>query len=444
MSKSGLSGRRSPVLFLAAVVLLNCMALLWMGWRAHHYDDSSRVAYERTRRSEELRGIIVYLDEVLTMSARMAAATGDSQWEERYRNYEPKLDAAIKEAIELIPEGHSAKAAAKTDVANIKLVEMENRAFDLVRQGRTDEANVVLFSELYETQKQIYAAGMTEFDAALSDISRAAWKQHRRHVFLEITVGASPIPLMVVGWIVVFRVTRKWEATLKENHRRLAQQAEQLSELNRSLDQKVMERTVELAEANEELKMEITIREQAEEALRTSEEYQRITLGSIGDGVIVTGVDQNVTLLNKAAEALTGWTPEEACGRPLEEVFDIINEETRAAADDPVTRVIATGRIPGLANHTVLICRDKTERAIADSAAPIHDASGEIVGVVLVFRDVTVERDREKEKEQLLHALGERVKELNCLYGLSKIVERSGITLEEIFQETVELIPPGW
>ena len=95
---------------------------------------------------------------------------------------------------------------------------------------------------------------------------------------------------------------------------------------------------------------------------------------------------------NQVAVALTGWQQHEAEGRPLEEVFRIVNEETRAPAENPVTKVLAEGKIVGVANHTVLIAKDGREHAIDDSAAPIRDAGGTIQGVVLVFRDVTERR----------------------------------------------------
>jgi PAS domain S-box-containing protein len=122
---------------------------------------------------------------------------------------------------------------------------------------------------------------------------------------------------------------------------------------------------------------------------RESEERLRVTLASIGDAVLVTDADGHVTFLNPVAEALTGWPASEALGQPFGKVFNIINERTRAAAEDPISRVLRDGKLVGLANHTVLIARDGTERPIEDSAAPVKDARGEVTGVVLVFRDVT-------------------------------------------------------
>jgi PAS domain S-box-containing protein len=304
--------------------------------------------------------------------------------------------------------------------------------------------------------------------------------------------------------------------------------------------------------------------------LRESEEHLGATLRSIGDGVISTDAAGNVNSLNTVAEALTGWTRAEAQGRPIAEVFHIVNAQTRAEAQNPVHRALAEGRIIGLANHTALIARDGTERKIADSCAPIRSAEGRITGAVLVFRDVTEEyrigealreseerfrilndnlsvgvamigpdmgilainprirqwfprtdptghqpcydafngpprnepctgcpvvktlrdgqlhvferevstcdgirviwitstaitdrdgnvtaviemidditerKQAEKELWQKTYDLGERAKELNCLYGISKLVETPNISLNEIIQGVVDSIPPSW
>ena len=154
---------RYPVIFLSLVMVLTCASLIWFGWRAWHSYCQTKTAMEHQLRIERLRSTVIHLDEVLTMSARMAAATGNPRWEERYRSFEPALDAAIKEAMVLVPDAFSGKAAAETEVANIRLVEMEGRAFDLVRQGSLEEAKALLFSEEYDGQKRVYAQGITRF-----------------------------------------------------------------------------------------------------------------------------------------------------------------------------------------------------------------------------------------------------------------------------------------
>lgn len=126
--------------------------------------------------------------------------------------------------------------------------------------------------------------------------------------------------------------------------------------------------------------------------LERQHELLEVTLASIGDAVITTDNKGDVVWLNPVAERMTGWTTATAAGRPLGQVFHIVNEETRLKTENPVATCLAQGKVVGLANHTVLIGRDGTEYGIEDSAAPIRDKQGNILGVVLVFHDVTEAR----------------------------------------------------
>jgi PAS domain S-box-containing protein len=155
--------------------------------------------------------------------------------------------------------------------------------------------------------------------------------------------------------------------------------------------------------------------DQRTEALRMSQENLSITLNSIGDAVIATDATGIVRQLNPAAERLTGWAAAEAEGRPLQAVFNIVNSRTREKVTNPVDRVVATGHVVGLANHTALIARNGTVRQISDSAAPIRDASGATIGVVLVFSDVTQEyadRLRLEESEMQYRLLAEHASDV--------------------------------
>ncbi|MHB0956301.1 MAG: sensor histidine kinase [Pirellulaceae bacterium] len=154
----------------------------------------------------------------------------------------------------------------------------------------------------------------------------------------------------------------------------------------------------------------------AAETLREANENLDITLKSIGDAVIATDAEGRIARMNPVAEKLTGWSLPEAIGRPLPEVFRIINALTRETVVDPVAKVLKTGYIVGLANHTSLIAHDGTERQIADSAAPIRNVAGQTLGVVLVFRDVTQEyaaAERLRLLERAINAAGEGI----CVTG---------------------------
>jgi len=153
---------------------------------------------------------------------------------------------------------------------------------------------------------------------------------------------------------------------------------------------------------------DVTKRKRAQEALEAEKERLTVTLRSIGDGVITTDRDGTITLINKVAESLTGWTQHSALGQPIDQVFHIVNEQTHERCENSVQRVLESGQIIGLANNTKLIRKDGKEFIIADSGAPIISKGGEIIGVVLVFRDITEKRRMHKEilKIQKLESLG--------------------------------------
>ena len=141
----------------------------------------------------------------------------------------------------------------------------------------------------------------------------------------------------------------------------------------------------------------------------TERQRAMVTLESIGDAVITTDPEGTVTYLNPVAESLTGWSLEEAQGQAISQVFRIVNEDTRADAPDPVAQCLESGNIVGLANHTALIGRNGQEYPISDSAAPIREASGAIIGVVLVFSDGTERRAIEQalRQSQKMEAIGQ-------------------------------------
>lgn len=143
-------------------------------------------------------------------------------------------------------------------------------------------------------------------------------------------------------------------------------------------------------------------RRRAEAAAHREREQLHVTLTSIGDAVIVTDTAGRVTFMNPVAQELTGWDLAEAQGRPLEQVFAIISEDSRASVESPAAKVLREGAVVGLANHTLLVRRDGREVPIDDSGAPIRDKSGQINGVVLVFRDVSERRQAEQRQAELM------------------------------------------
>ena len=212
-----------------------------------------------------------------------------------------------------------------------------------------------------------------------------------------------------------------------------------------SLQQEIIEhRQAELALRKAESRATVESQRNAETAA-----LLRVTLASIGDGVITTDADGHVTFMNTVAETLTGWKEAEARGETLSEVFRIVNERTRAVVENPCEKVMATGAIVGLANHTILIAKDGKEIPIDDSAAPISDDAGKVLGVVLVFRDATKERAA-TEALQRLAAIVEHSNDAvigktleGTITSWNAAAKRMyGFTAEEAIGQPVSLIVP--
>jgi len=145
------------------------------------------------------------------------------------------------------------------------------------------------------------------------------------------------------------------------------------------------------------LNRELSERKGAQESLARNEKWLSTTLSSIGDAVITTDMNGSVSFLNPVAQRLTGWSAEEALGKSMDMIFDIVNAETRRPVENPVKKVFREGKIVGLADHTILLSKSGREFEIEDSAAPIVRETGESFGVVLVFRDITENKAAEKE-----------------------------------------------
>jgi PAS domain S-box-containing protein len=211
-------------------------------------------------------------------------------------------------------------------------------------------------------------AGMRSFlGAEEAELSRreAAFQERMKHLFLLIVLATlfTMLFALAFAWL-VYRGTQQRVANLVHGE------------------------TMHLLEIQEETNRRL---QETNSALQDREEKFSVTLNSIGDAVVATDARGLVTIMNPLAEKLTGWDRAEATGRPIGEIFHIVNQETRQPSRIPVADTLAAGTIQGLANHTVLIARDGSECAIADSCAPIRDRDGRISGAVLVFRDVSVE-----------------------------------------------------
>lgn len=239
----------------------------------------------------------------------------------------------------------------------------------------------------------IFACGTTHFISIITIWQPAYWVDALAKAFTAIV---SSITAIMVWRLIPTALKVPSTQQLKETVANLEIEVRQriegeqaLARLNDSLEITVLKRTVELTETNQLLMQEIEQRKKTEQALFKEKQRALVTLESIGDAVITADMESQVTYMNPIAEKMTGWAKNEAFGKPILEVFRILNETTRKLAANPVDEVLAHGVVCGLANHTILVSKCGKEYDIEDSAAPISDHDGTLLGVVLVFHDTS-------------------------------------------------------
>jgi PAS domain S-box-containing protein len=213
----------SPKIALTISLLITMMLFVVFGYLIWRSYKESKSTQQLTLRLRALNGIILHYDEVLTMSARMAAATGELKWVERHRQYEPLLDAAIKEAKKMAPETFMTEAAAMIDSANVILVAMENQSFNLIQAGNAEAARVLLSSVNYEKEKLLYHRGIEQISQGLENRIQASIKRrYRQGLFAVISVTAV-VPVLLLIWLLVLRTLGTYIADLKRTEEELRQ-----------------------------------------------------------------------------------------------------------------------------------------------------------------------------------------------------------------------------
>ena len=187
------------------LVLPLAVLFVFCGWYTLHMYAKFKVTDKQYHRVMELSGSITHYDEVLTMSARMAAATGELRWEQRYRSFEPQLDSYIKEVVNIAPKDFMTQSVQQTDTANIKLVAMENKAFEMVRSGNLREAFELLRSREYEEQKQIYSNGISQLTAAMQEHMESETNKYHIVVLTIVTLWTVCASFLLFSFVFILQ-----------------------------------------------------------------------------------------------------------------------------------------------------------------------------------------------------------------------------------------------
>jgi PAS domain S-box-containing protein len=277
--------------------------------------------------------------------------TGDPRFLQPYYDAQPPMQAAIDELQSMVT---GQAVSLKTFVAEHeawRTAFAEPLIITIRAGGPTNDVDLNLTGKTsMDSMRNHLNAIVTTSEQRRTD-RIAQWRQQRLHVFIVLVALALAIGL-IIG---LFTRSR-------------------------------------LQSVSEAFSTALDLQRRRAEELFQSEQHLRTTLASIGDGVITCDVAGKIQLMNPIAQELTGWLESQARDRPLEDVFQIINESTRLPVENPVTKVQRLNRIVGIGNHTLLIRKDGSEIAIDDSGSPIRNEAGELTGIVMVFRDVTMER----------------------------------------------------
>src|SRR5438105_6570494 len=336
--------------FIAAAAIM-----AFVGWES--YRDTTRVAVAAAarKRSFEVRGLLTDATALLVdaeTGTRSILLTGDDAYLEPYRNAINNLDRVIRELKNSTADNPTQQRRIKLlrGLVEKKIAELQ-KTIDLRKKKGLAAANEIVLSgegkQWMDQIRGVLAEMQEEEDHIRTLRSREMTDALQRTSRIVVAGNLLSALLLLIVFVLLFRA---------------------LSE-----------------------------RKRAQEAAERSEKLWSTTLSSIGDAVIATDMNGAVTFLNTVAQSLTGWNLEDAQGKSMDLVFDIVNKETRRPVENPVKKVFREGKIVGLADHTILRSRNGKEFDIEDSAAPILTDSGEAFGVVLVFRDITDKKLAEEE-----------------------------------------------
>lgn len=328
-----------PIRFLGAALVLALAVGGVLG--GHYYSLQTAIESLQDKRVRLIRNAerIRYLDELLTSSARLAAESGDLSFESRYDRYESELNALIQETASLFPDPAHTARVRDTETANRRLVDMERRAFDLVRVGRTGEAATLLASPDYLEQKGVYSQGLSAALSSLESVQETRLRQSRRYRISIFWAGAFASVVVLLVWYFSIRAARRWAIE----------------------------------------------RRAAEERIRNEKEFSESLIKSSVDGILAFDSQCRYTIWNPAMEQLSALPAERVLGRSAFEVFPFITE----TGDDQFFFHTLSGRPVVAVDRPYEIASTGHRGFYEAHYSPLRSEFGEVMGGLCVVREIT-------------------------------------------------------
>lgn len=345
----------------------------WNVWRIYQ---GLQTTVAKQFKLQELSGSIIHLDEVLTMSARMAASTGDTKWETRYNEYVPKLEADIKAVLKDVPASQQSNPE-QTDAANQKLVEMETKAFELVRQGKAPQALNLLRGQEYEAQKQVYSRGISGTLSTVKKDVEVQLSAYRQNLLWSVIFAAGSSILLALSWYVVLLAVKGYIRDRKASQAELLSSQENLIQVNQALEREAQERS----------RQEQQIREESDLLqLDVAHILDVVSALEEGDLTIEAEVNERATglvsdTLNRLIESLTQIVSVVAAtAQQVTQSADELQTLAVDTAEQAQAQTVSAQDVQALMNHVNTLSDNSLQQAIATEDAVRLAQSAVMVG----------------------------------------------------------------
>jgi methyl-accepting chemotaxis protein PixJ len=334
----------------------------WNVWRIYQ---GLQTTVAKQFKLQELSGSIIHLDEVLTMSARMAASTGNTKWEDRYNQFVPKLDADIKAILKDVPVSAQSNPE-QTDVANQKLVDMETKSFQLVHQGKSAQALSLLLGKEYETQKKIYSSGIQGTLSTVKQDVESQLNAYRQNLLWSVIFAVGSSVLLALSWSVVLLAVKGYIRDRQASQSALLSSQENLTQVNQALEHEAQERS----------RQEQQIRDESD-LLQADVAHILDVVSALEDGDLTIEADVNERATGLVSDTLNRLI--ESLNRIVSVVVSTAQEVTQSAdelrllavdtAEQAQTQTVSAQDVQSLMNNVNALTDNSLQQAIATEKA---------------------------------------------------------------------------